>query len=330
MKAAAGFAAAPHFVRGADRTGPVKLGGIYTVPVTQRWAGRLHEAALNFVVRGEVDYVYAEDVRAEDYERMFRQLSESGTELIIGDAFAHEESARLISREFPNVSYLMGSAYQPDDQFQNFSVFDSYIQDASHLSGIIGGSLTQSGKIGIVGRFAYPAINRLVNAFIDGTRELRSDIEITVDFQDAWNDRSRASELTYDQIASGIDVIYADAPGVAQAASESSIPVVGSFTGMDLTGAETVVTSARWHFEPTLKAALDQRKGGGFAAHDFGIYSYMRHAGCSLAPVSAFLDQIPEEAIERTALRESEMRSRRFTANLNSERPFSGLFPALE
>ncbi len=330
LKASACLATAPHLAGGADWQRPVRLGGLYTVPVAQRWVGRLHDAALNFVVRGEVDYMYVDSVPTADYERMLRQLSETGTDLIIGDAFAHEESARLISREFPNVVYLMGSVYRPDSQFQNFHVFDSYIQDASHLSGIIGGSLTRSGKIGIVGRHAFPTINRLMNAFIDGTREFRTDIEITVNFQNSWYDPRRAAELTYDQIASGTDVIYADAPGAARAAGESGIPVIGSFSGMDTKDADRIVTTARWHFEPTLQATLVQLERGRPAAMDFGIYSYMRHSGCSLAPVGAFLDQIPEEAVHLAVLRESEMRSRRFTANLNSERPFSGLFPAIE
>ena len=286
----------------------------------------MHEAALNFVVRGDVEYKFVDDVSADNYDQTLRELSDDGNELILGDAFAHEEVARLISREFPNTAYLMGSSYRPDAEYPNFSVFDSYIQDAAHLSGIIGGSLTKKGRIGVVGRFPSPNINRLINSFIDGTREFRTDIDISVEFQNSWHDTTLASGMTMSLMANGSDVIFADAPGVAQTASRNEVPVIGSFSGMYLNGADTVVTYSRWHVEPTIQAALNQLKQTGVSAQDFGIYSYMRHAGCSLAPIGAFRDQIPEQAIERATLREAEMRSRRFTANLNSARPISGLF----
>ena len=330
--AAAGIAAFPHIASGAGapRIGLTRVGGIFTVPVTQQWVERMHSAALNAVVRGEIEYVYADNVQAEDYDRILRQLSDSGVELVLGDAFAHEEDARLIARDYPGTQYVMGSAFQTDARFQNFSVFDSYIQDASYLSGIIGGSLTKTGKIGLIGRHNYPAANRLMNAFIDGAREYRPQLEITVDFNESWHMPKKTAELTYAQIASGVDVIYGDAIGVAEAANDSQVPVIGSFDSREMARSKSVVTSARWHFEPTLQQALNRMRSLGIGASDLGIYSYMRHSGCSLAPVTNYLEMIPEEAIERAAQRELEMRLLRFTANLNSARPFSGLFPALE
>ncbi|MCY4328409.1 MAG: BMP family ABC transporter substrate-binding protein, partial [Rhodobacteraceae bacterium] len=161
-------------------------------------------------------------------------------------------------------------------------------------------------------------------------RVLRSDLQFTVVFQNSWISPERASELTYAQIASGVDVIFADAPGVATIASDSDIPVIGSFDGLIKAETDTIVTSARWHFEPTLHAALDQIRGHHVTGMDFGFYSYMRHGGCSLAPISVSADRIPEEAIERVAQREADMRSLRFTANVNPQRPFSGLFPVFE
>ena len=300
---------------------PIRIGGLYTVPVNQRWIRVLHEAALNFVVRGEIDYQYIEDVADEDYERVFERLSEEELDLIIGDAFAHEESARLLAQKFPNINYLMGSSFQIHDQFKNFSVFDSYIQDASYLSGIVGASLTKNGRIGLIGRYPTPSINRLMNAFIDGTKELSPELDITVDFLDSWFDLDRATEMTNRRISSGVDVIYADAPGVAETASESGIPVITSLSGIGWRQADTVVTGARWHLEPTLQAAIEQMREGGITATDFGVYSYMRHNGCSLAPVGRFINDISEDAMELTALREIELRQRRFTATVDTERP---------
>ena len=57
---------------------------------------------------------------------------------------------------------------------------------------------------------------------------------------------------------------------------------------------DTVVASALWHFEPTLAAAVARVRDGTFAAEDFGVYSFMKHEGASLAPLGTFEGQVPE------------------------------------
>ncbi len=319
----------PSFASGQS-TGAIKVGGIYTVPVTQQWIERIHVAALEYVVRGEINYVFAENVEAADYDQILRRFAESEIDLIIGDAFSHEEDARLIARDFPNKAFLMGSSFQPDSRFPNFSVFDSYIQDASYLTGIIGGSLTQRAKIGIVGRYDFPASNRLINAFIDGVHDFRPDIQISVEFIESWHDPGKAGELAFAQITNGADVIYSDAVGTAEAAHKSGTPVIGSFYSREISETEGITTSAQWHFNPTLQNALNRLRDGTFGAADFGVYSYMRHSGCSIAPISAYNERISESARELTAARELDMRNFRFTAKVNSSRPFSGIFTTQE
>ncbi|MCY3877633.1 MAG: BMP family ABC transporter substrate-binding protein [Rhodobacteraceae bacterium] len=309
---------------------PLKVGAVYTVPVAQQWIARIHSALLDYVVRGEIDYRFSENVQFADYGSVLRQFASAGYDLVLSDAFAHEEDARLIAREFPNSTFLLGSGYAVDSRFPNVLVFDSYIQDASHLTGIVGGAMTQTGKVGIVARLDFPGVNRLLNAFIDGAREWRSNTEFVVDYIGSWYDPERAGELAVTQIAGGADVILADAAGAAETAGHNQIPAIGSFSGPVSAQSAMLVTAAVWHFEPTLQAVLDRVRGKSRGVNDFGIYSYIRHSGCSIMPIAAFPDRIPENAIERVARRENEMRQQLFTANHNPSRPFSGLFPALQ
>ncbi len=305
----------------AHASAPLNVAGIFSVPVTQRWTGIVHRALLNAVIRGEINYHYVENVGSDDYESVFRQFSEGAADLVVGDAFAHEQVSRLLSDKYPGMSYLMGSAIKSDSRFENYAVFDSYIQDASFLSGLIAAETSTNGVLGIVARYRYPGINRLINAFMNGAIDARSDISFLIDFIDSWHDPIRARQLAQAQINGGADIIYADAPGAEQVAAEADVPAIGALSDRYATSTSPLVTSSQWHFEPTISAALRKLRLNSFSAADYGIYSHMGHAGCSLAPIGAHAERIPEAALERVAWREGQIRAFKFAAEIDDSDP---------
>ena len=66
----------------------IKVAGVYTQPLQQKWDARLHLALQAAADRGEIDYVNSEKVSNTDYVRVLREYSESGVDLIVGEAFA--------------------------------------------------------------------------------------------------------------------------------------------------------------------------------------------------------------------------------------------------
>ena len=141
----------------------LKVAAIYTVPFEQQWVSRIHQAANAAKDRGDIEYTATENVSNTDYERVMREYAEAGNKLIVGEVFGVEEAARNVAKDYPDTAFLMGSSFKPDAATApNFSVFDNYIQDASYLSGIIAGAMTKSKKIGMVGGFPIPEVNRLM------------------------------------------------------------------------------------------------------------------------------------------------------------------------
>ena len=57
---------------------PIKMAGIYTVPVEQQWVSRIHKAAEAAKAAGAVTYKYTENVANTDYPRVMREYCESG------------------------------------------------------------------------------------------------------------------------------------------------------------------------------------------------------------------------------------------------------------
>ena len=315
--------ALPGIIGRARAQTPLKVAAIYTVPVEQQWVGRIHQAANTAVARGDIEYVFSENTSNNDYERVMREYSEAGHDLIIGEVFAVEEAARQVARDYPEKAYLMGSSFLPTEETPNFAVFDNYIQDASYLSGIVAGAMTSSKNIGMVGGFPIPEVNRLMHAFMAGVRETAPDTEFQVAFIGSWFDPPKAKETAFAQIDAGADLMYAERFGVSDAAQERGILAIGNVIDTQGEYPETVVTSALWHFEPTLDTAIARVKAGEFAAENYGVYSFMNEGGCSLAPLGTFEGRVPEEAMALVTEREAAIMDGSFTVEINDEEPTS-------
>ncbi|MGP2494142.1 BMP family protein [Mesorhizobium sp. PUT5] len=302
---------------------PLKVAAVYTVPVEQQWVSRIHKAANAAKERGEIEYVYSENTSNNDYERVMREYCEAGHKLILGEVFGVEDAARAVARDYPDVAFLMGSSFKPDEAVPNFSPFDNYIQDASYLTGIIAGAMTKSKNIGMVGGYPIPEVNRLMHAFMAGVKESAPDAKFQVAFIGSWFDPPKAKETAFAQIDGGADLLYAERFGVSDAAKERKVLAVGNVIDTQADYPETVVASALWDFQPTLDKAVAEVKAGTFKAEDYGVYSYMKNGGCSLAPLGTFDGKVPADVMAKVAEKEKAIKDGSFTVEIDDSEPKS-------
>jgi basic membrane lipoprotein Med (substrate-binding protein (PBP1-ABC) superfamily) len=257
----------------------IKVAAVYTVPFEQQWVSRIHKALKAAEARGEIEYKATENVANADYERVMREYATGGAQLILGEAFAVEAAARKVAKDFPKTAFLLGSSGKP--QAPNFAVFDNFIQEPAYLSGMIAGAMTKTNKIGMVGGFPIPEVNRLMNAFMAGARETNPKVSFTVSFINSWFDPPKAKEATFAMIDKGADVLYAERFGVSDAAKEKGKLAIGNVINTQDKYPDTVVASALWNMEPSVDRAIQLVKAGKFAAEDYGIYSTMKYKGSS-------------------------------------------------
>ena len=105
----------------------IKVAGIYTQPIQQKWDARLHQGLEAAKAKGEIEYVFSEKVANTDYIRVLREYCESGVKLIVGEAFGISKEARKVADEYPDIAFLMGDPFKPHGS--NFAVFDNYIHE---------------------------------------------------------------------------------------------------------------------------------------------------------------------------------------------------------
>lgn len=301
----------------------LKVAGIYTVPIQQKWVGTLHRALVAARDAGTIEYTFSEKVPNTDYVRVMREYAEGGVQLVVGETFGIGPEARQVADDYPEVAWLMGSSGGPHGS--NFSVFDNWIHEPCYLMGVIAGSLTKTNRIGMVGGYPIGEVNRLFHAFMDGARSVNPDVEFKVSFIGSWYDPPKAKEFAFAQVEAGVDILYAERAGVVDAAREKGILAFGNVNDMNKeeNGTDVVVASALWHMENAINHAIDLVKQGKFTAEDYKEWTMMIKGGASLSPYYEFDSQISEDVKAKVSDLAAKITAGEFTVNTNDDEPKS-------
>lgn len=297
----------------------LKVVAIFATPIEEPWDGCIHQALLKAEEYLGIEYEWTESVPYPDFERVVREYADKGFDLIMGDAFGSEEAVRRVARDYPEIAFCFGSGLGPAEP--NFAVFDDWIHEPAYLSGMIAGKMTESNVIGVVGGYPVPEVNRIINAYIEGAREVNPDIKVKVTFIDSWFDPSKAKEAALAQIEAGVDVIYAERYGVIEAAAEKGIPAFGNMQDQWELAPDTVLTGPIWDMWPTVKHVVLSVHNDTFVAMDYAEWTMMAKGGAYLAPYHEFEDKLPAEVKSMVETRTEEILSGMFRAPVNEAVP---------
>jgi basic membrane lipoprotein Med (substrate-binding protein (PBP1-ABC) superfamily) len=305
----------------ADAQDKMKVAAIFSTPIEEPWVNQIHEAMLKAEEELGVEYTFAESVPSADYARVLREFARAGNKFITGDAFAAEDIARRVAKEFPDTAFVFGSGQGPAEP--NFSVYDNWIHEPAYLSGIIAGKMTKSNIIGTVAAMDIPEVARLTNAFCTGAKEVNPEVKCKVTFIGSFFDPPKAKEAALAQIESGVDVIYAERFGVIEAAKEKGILAISNMSDQSSLAPETVITGPVWDMWPTINAAIRQVQAGAYTAADFGTFSFMAKGGAKLAPLHEWETKLPADVLQLVKDKEAAIMAGEFRVPVNESTPVS-------
>ena len=301
----------------------IKVAGIYTQPIQQKWDACLHKALVSLSEKGQVEYVFSEKVSNTDYIRVLREYAESGVALVVGEAFGISREVRKVADDYPKVAFLMGDSFGPHGS--NMSVFDNYIHEPCYLMGMIAGTMTKSNKIGMVGGYPIGEVNRLFNAFMAGAKSVNPAVAFKVSFIGSWYDPPKAKEFAYAQVEAGVDVLYAERAGVVDAAREKGLIAFGNVNDMNKeeNGTNVVVASALWHMESAIGHAIERVKSKSFKAEDYKEWTMMAKGGASLSPYYEFGGKLSADIKSEVAQKAAAIEKGTFVVEINDNEPKS-------
>jgi len=295
--------------------------GAYATAIEEPWDGVIHQALQKAADEGKIKYEYTDDIGySGDMERILREVAEEKKPAaIFGDAFGNEEAVRRVGAEYPEIAFVFGSGLGPSEP--NVAVFDNWIHEPAYLCGLMAGGLSETGVIGVVGGLPVPEVNRIVNAFIDGVKEVNPEATVLVSFINSWFDPAAAKEAALAQIDNGADVLFAERFGVIDAAVENGLYAFGNMSDQYELGPNYVVNSPVWNMTPTVEYVINQVKGGTFTSQDLKDFSMVAKGGASLAPWHGMDEKLPEDILNLVLQREQEIKDGLFRVNIAEEAP---------
>lgn len=305
----------------AEDTGVPTVFAAFATAIEEPWDGVIHEALKKAESEGRIAYEYTDDIGyAGDMERVLREVAEeSKPDIVFGDAFGNEEAVRRVALDYPEIAFAFGSGFSPSGD--NFSVFDNWIHEPAYLCGLIAGGVSESGMIGVVGGHPVPEVNRIVNAFIQGVKEVNPDATVLVTFINSWFDPAAAKEAALSQVDAGADVLFAERFGVIEAAVENDLFAFGNMSDQNELGPEHVLSSPVWNMEPTVDYVIGQVVAGSFTSQDLKDFSMMAKGGASLAEYHGLESNIPADILDLVAQRNQEILDGLFRVNIDEATP---------
>ena len=113
----------------------------------------------------------------------------------------------------------------------------------------------------MVGGLPVPEVNRIVNAFIAGAKEVNPEANVKITFINSWFDPAAAKEAALAQIDGGADVLFAERFGVIEAAKEKGLYAFGNMSDQNELAPDLVVSSPVWNMDPTVDYLIKPGQG---------------------------------------------------------------------
>lgn len=305
-----------------EESGKVKVFAAFATPIEEPWDGVIHRALQQAQEEGKIDYNYTDNIGySGDMERVLREICQKESpDLIMGDGFGNEEAIRRVAAEFPEIAFAFGSGMGPVEP--NFSVFDNWIHEPGYLMGMYAGGLSETGKIGIVGPFPVPEATRVINAFMEGAKEMNPDAQFMVTWINSWFDPAVTKEAAQAHIDNGADVIYGYPFGAIEAAAEAGFYTFGMMEDQHDLAPEYVVTSAVWNMTPTVEYLVAQVAAGTYTAMDLKDFSMVAKGGATLAPLTdEMAAKLPADLIAAVEQKEEDIKKGNFRVNIDEAVP---------
>jgi basic membrane protein A len=249
----------------AAATGPLKIAFAYVGPVGDAGWTYAHDQARLAVEKEFGDKVktsFVEKVpEGPEAERVIRDLVGQGNTLIFGTTFGYMEPMLKVAADTKGVKFEHATGYKTAE---NMRTYDSRTYEGAYMAGVIAGSMSKSGTIGVVGSIPIPEVIRNINAYTLGAQSINPKIKTKVVWVNSWFDPPKETEGAQSLINQGADVLFqnTDSPAVLQTAEKAGKYAFGWDSDMSKFGPKAHLASSIINWAPYyIKATKDALEG---------------------------------------------------------------------
>ncbi|MEO8296522.1 MAG: BMP family ABC transporter substrate-binding protein [Burkholderiales bacterium] len=190
-----------------------------------------------------------------DAERVIRDLVGQGNKLVFGTTFGYMEPMLKVAADSKDVKFEHATGYKTAE---NMRTYDSRTYEGAYLAGIIAGSMSKTGTLGVVASIPIPEVIRNINSLTLGAQSVNPKIKTKVVWVNKWFDPPNEGAAALSLINGGADVLFqnTDSSAVLQKAEEKGKLAFGWDSDMSKFGPNAHLASAVINWAPYYKKAI--------------------------------------------------------------------------
>ena len=206
-----------------------KVGFILNGTVDDHSWGQAHYEGMELCADSlNLEVYYRENVPADEQcKEYIEELIGEGCEIIICNSFGFGEYALEMAKAHRDIYFFHATGVEETD---NLATYFGRIYQMRYLSGIVAGLQTETDEIGYVAAFPISEVNRGINAFTLGVKEVNPDAHVYVEWTQSWTGDAEAEAATEKLLGEhNIDVltIHTDTNRTLEIAEERGIWCIG-------------------------------------------------------------------------------------------------------
>ena len=192
------------------------------------WGQAHYEGMMQCAESLNLEVYYRENVPDDEQcKEYIEELIDQGCKIIVCNSFGFGEYALEMAALHRDIYFFHATGVQETD---NLATYFGRIYQMRYLSGIVAGLQTETGEIGYVAAYPIPEVNRGINAFTLGVRQVNPDAHVYVEWTQSWTGDAEAEAATEKLLAEhSIDVltIHTDTNRTLEIAEEKGVWCIG-------------------------------------------------------------------------------------------------------
>lgn len=209
----------------------------------------------------------------EDAAAAIRDYASQGYDLVIAHGSQYGGSLVEIAPDFPETSFAWGTAADTFGQANVYS-YEAASDQGGYVMGVLGGALTASNTVGIVGPIETGDAKLYVDGYALGVAAENPNADVLITYTGSFSDVALASETAQAHLSAGADVLTGTAQmvvGAVSVADSAAVPWFGTQANQTSLAPDIVVASQVYHWEVILEEILDKIGDGTLGGEIYSI-----------------------------------------------------------
>ena len=275
-----------------------KVGFILNGTIDDHSWGQAHYEGMELCADSlNLEVYYRENVPADEQcKEYIEELIDEGCEIIICNSFGFGEYALEVAKAHRDIYFFHATGVEETD---NLATYFGRIYQMRYLSGIVAGLQTETDEIGYVAAFPIAEVNRGINAFTLGVREVNPDAQVYVEWTQSWTgdaEAEAATEKLLDEHTIDVLTIHTDTNRTLEIAEERGIWCIGYNMDNFELYPDTFLTAPVFEWENFYEPHILECLQGKFASKHY--WDGAETGIVSLAPLSRNVKSGIQKAVE--------------------------------